>query len=59
MCDYFKLYYDTVHATYALEDPHGTIPFWPSSPSNGMHKWGKVPWLFNSLRGYPGLEISC
>jgi hypothetical protein len=42
VCDYFKLYYDTVHATYALEDPHGTIPFWPSSPSNGMHKWGKV-----------------
>ncbi|ELR17078.1 betamannosidase [Acanthamoeba castellanii str. Neff] len=42
VCDYFKLYYDTVHATYALEDPHGTIPFWPSSPSNGMHKWGKA-----------------
>lgn len=48
VCDYFKLYYDTVHATYALEDPHGTIPFWPSSPSNGMHKWGKVRALHGS-----------
>ncbi|MGH7144481.1 MAG: beta-mannosidase [Planctomycetota bacterium] len=38
--DYNRLTIDTLHAAVQQEDP--TRPFWPSSPSNGVHAWGNA-----------------
>jgi beta-mannosidase len=38
LIDYYKLYYETIYEVFQKED--NTRPFWPSSPSNGLHKWG-------------------
>ncbi|EFC47267.1 predicted protein [Naegleria gruberi] len=36
--DYHKLYYDTLHRVVSKED--NSRPYWPSSPSNGIMKYG-------------------
>ena len=38
MIDYYKLYYETIYEIYKKND--NSRPFWPSSPSNGLNKWG-------------------
>eukprot|EP01080_Neovahlkampfia_damariscottae_P007305 gene7305-11624_t len=40
LIDYHKLFYDTIYETFKKQDD--SRPFWPSSPSNGLYKWGNA-----------------